>query len=71
MKSGYFEKHFHHKLKKTTMPANNNDGQKRYERFIELVKAAYVGSLKTENIYKIGQDLWWKVNMILMNISKR
>ena len=42
------------------MPANNNDGQKRYERFIELVKAAYVRSLKTENIYKIGQDLWQK-----------
>ena len=42
------------------MPANNNDGQKRYERFIELVKAAYIRSLKTENIYKIGQDLWQK-----------
>ena len=42
------------------MPANNNDGQKRYERFIELVKAAYVRSLKTENIFKIGQDLWQK-----------
>ena len=43
------------------MPANDSDGQKRYERFIELVKAAYVGSLKTENIYKNGQDLWRKV----------
>ena len=39
------------------MPANNNDGQKRYERLIELVKAAYVRSFsRTENIYKIGQD---------------
>ena len=43
------------------MSANNNDGQKRYERFIGLVKAAYIGSLKTENIYKTGQDLWRKV----------
>ena len=43
------------------MPVNNNDGQKRYGRFIKLVKAAYVGSLKTENIYKTGQDLWRKV----------
>ena len=43
------------------MPANNNDRQKKYERFIELVKAAYNGSFKTENIYKIGQDLWRKV----------
>ena len=50
------------------MPANDSDGQKRYERFIELVidlvKAAYVGSLKTENIYKNGQDLWRKVRHV-------
>ena len=43
------------------MPANKSDGQKRYERFTELMKAAYIGSLKTENIFKIAQDLWQKV----------
>ena len=38
-----------------------SDGQKRFDRFLELVKKAYAGSHKNEEMYKTGQNLWQKV----------
>ena len=38
-----------------------SDGQKRFDRFMELVKKAYAGSHKNEEVYKTGQNLWQKV----------
>ena len=38
------------------------DDQKRYDRFMELVKKVYAGSDKNKEVYKIEQNLWRKVN---------
>lgn len=40
-----------------------SDGQKRYDRFMELVKKAYPGNYKKEEVYKIGYNLWRKVKI--------
>lgn len=38
-----------------------SDDQKRYERFMELVKKVFTGSHQKEKMYKIGQNFWRKV----------
>ena len=40
-----------------------SDGQKQYDRFMELVKKAYPGNYKKEEVYKIGHNLWQKVEI--------
>lgn len=52
-----------------------NEGQKKYDKFIQLVKEAYTG-LSKEKVYSKGQELWRKVknepdeyNKIVLNLK--
>ena len=37
---------------------NPNDDQKRYDKFIELVREAYEHTHKKQDVYTSGQRLW-------------